>query len=49
MKIIPELRFPEFEGEWEKKPLGYFCDYWNGAGNEGVITEDGGYYLGPLA
>ena len=47
MKIIPELRFPEFknEREWEEEPLGHFCDYWNGTGNEGVITEDGDYYL----
>lgn len=46
-KLIPNLRFPEFknEGEWREETLGYFCDYWNGSGNEGVITEEGRYYL----
>ena len=42
-KLIPELRFPEFskDGEFREETLGYFCDYWNGSGNEGVVSEDG--------
>ena len=47
MKLIPKLRFPEFEsdGEFREKSLGYFCDYWNGSGNESGVTEDGQYLL----
>jgi type I restriction enzyme S subunit len=46
-KILPKLRFPEFEsdGEFREKSLGYFCDYWNGSGNESGVTEDGQYLL----
>lgn len=46
-KILPKLRFPEFEsdGEFREKSLGYFCVYWNGSGNESGVTEDGQYLL----
>ncbi|PCF83858.1 restriction endonuclease subunit S [Staphylococcus delphini] len=27
---VPELRFPEFEGEWEEKKLGELCTFSNG-------------------
>ena len=29
-KIIPKLRFPEFEGEWENKKLGRLLTFKNG-------------------
>ncbi|WP_237792703.1 restriction endonuclease subunit S [Staphylococcus argenteus] len=29
-KNAPKLRFPEFEGEWEEKELGEFCEFNNG-------------------
>ncbi|HCZ6540294.1 TPA: restriction endonuclease subunit S, partial [Staphylococcus aureus] len=29
-KNVPELRFPGFEGEWEEKQLGEFCEFNNG-------------------
>ena len=29
-KLVPELRFPEFEGEWEKKKLGDLGKFYNG-------------------
>ncbi|QUM66406.1 restriction endonuclease subunit S [Staphylococcus delphini] len=29
-KHVPELRFPEFEGEWEEKKLGELCTFSNG-------------------
>lgn len=29
-KLVPELRFPEFEGEWKKKELGNILDFKNG-------------------
>ncbi|WP_437273847.1 restriction endonuclease subunit S [Staphylococcus aureus] len=29
-KNVPELRFPGFEGEWEEKKLGEFCEFNNG-------------------
>ena len=46
-ETVPKLRFPEFQGglEWEEKPLGSICNYWNGASHEGSITENGDYYL----
>ena len=46
-KLIPEMRFPEFEsdGHFQEKTLGYFCNYWNGSGNESGVTEDGQYFL----
>lgn len=29
-KKVPDLRFPEFEGEWAEKSLGYFLSFKNG-------------------
>jgi type I restriction enzyme S subunit len=45
--LIPDFRFPEFksDGHFQEKPLGYFCNYWNGSGNESGVTEDGQYFL----
>lgn len=47
MKNIPKLRFPEFQNapEWEEKPLGAICDYWNGGSHEGGVSDDGEYFL----
>jgi type I restriction enzyme, S subunit len=44
---VPKRRFPEFlnDGEWEEKPLGKICDYWNGGSHENSVTENGQYYL----
>jgi type I restriction enzyme S subunit len=46
-KLIPTLRFTEFEneGEWVETALGDLCYYWNGAGHEGGVSEDGDYNL----
>jgi type I restriction enzyme, S subunit len=46
-KMIPELRFPEFEneGEWLKIELGKLCDYWNGASHENGVSANGEFYL----
>ena len=42
---IPQLRFPEFQGEWEKKKLGEVAEKVNSGktplGGESVYTEDG--------
>ena len=39
---IPHLRFPEFEGEWEKKKLGEVARFSKGKGiSKADITEDG--------
>ncbi|WP_241523160.1 hypothetical protein [Staphylococcus delphini] len=29
-KNVPELRFPEFSGEWEEMPLEKLCTFSNG-------------------
>lgn len=40
-KNIPKLRFPEFEGEWEKQPIGTFIDLLSGYAFKGdEISED---------
>ena len=44
MKLIPELRFPEFEdyGEWKKNVLGSVADFLKGKGiSKSDITPDG--------
>jgi type I restriction enzyme S subunit len=39
---IPQLRFPEFVGEWEKKKLGEVADFKKGKGiSKSDIVEDG--------
>ena len=41
-KNVPELRFPEFEGEWEKKKLGEVARFSKGKGiSKADITADG--------
>lgn len=46
-KLIPELRFPEFEndGEWESKVLGEVSDITNGKANAQDHIEEGQYPL----
>lgn len=46
-KLIPELRFPEFEndGEWKRKTLGEICDISNGKANAQDHIEEGQYPL----
>ena len=46
-KVIPTLRFPEFndDGEWEEKLLGEICNYFNGGSNENNVVENGKYNL----
>ena len=40
--FVPELRFPEFEGEWEQKRLGDIADFSKGKGiSKSDIVEDG--------
>lgn len=43
---VPNLRFPEFQGEWEKCKLGDICDLLCGYAFDGEdITEEGKYLL----
>lgn len=46
-KLIPELRFPEFEneGEWEIKTLSGICDITNGKANAQDHVDNGRYPL----
>jgi type I restriction enzyme S subunit len=46
-KLIPKLRFPEFqnEGEWEVKKLGEICEINNGKANAQDHIENGRYPL----
>ncbi|MGD3159720.1 restriction endonuclease subunit S [Staphylococcus haemolyticus] len=41
----PELRFPEFDGEWEKKKLGEVVNYKNGGSFESLVKNHGVYKL----
>jgi len=47
MKIIPELRFPEFknEGEWQQNVVSQVADYENGKAHEQDIDEEGKYVV----
>lgn len=46
---IPQLRFPEFEGEWEKKKLGEVANKINSGktplGGESVYTSEGVFFI----
>jgi type I restriction enzyme S subunit len=46
-KLIPELRFPEFdnEGKWDKKIVSEVADYENGKAHEQDIDEKGKYIV----
>ncbi|MEN9911630.1 MAG: hypothetical protein RI956_74 [Pseudomonadota bacterium] len=41
----PQLRFPEFEGDWEKKKLKEVSTYFNGGSFENDVKEEGKYEL----
>jgi type I restriction enzyme S subunit len=45
LSLIPKLRFPEFEGEWEEKLLGKVVDYENGKAHEQEIDEEGKFIV----
>lgn len=45
LKKVPELRFPEFDGEWEKKRLGEVVNYKNGGSFESLVKNHGVYKL----
>ena len=42
---IPQLRFPEFKGEWEEKKLKDVSTYFNGGSFENDVREEGKYEL----
>jgi len=46
-KLIPDLRFPEFEneGEWEEKLVSQLAEYENGKAHEQDINEEGKYVV----
>lgn len=44
-KLIPELRFPVFENDWEKVKLKDVSTYFNGKSFEGDVQEEGKYEL----
>src|SRR5699024_6113944 len=45
VKKVPELRFPEFDGEWEEKKLGEVVNYKNGGSFESLVKNRGVYKL----
>ena len=42
---VPNLRFPEFSGEWELVALKEVADFANGKAHEDSVSEDGKYIL----
>ena len=40
---VPNLRFPEFSGEWERKRLGNLVEIRSGVSPSGAIDEEGAY------
>jgi len=44
-KLVPELRFPEFSGEWKEKKIGDIAEFWNGKAHEQNISENGKYIV----
>ncbi|MRN64747.1 restriction endonuclease subunit S [Staphylococcus saprophyticus] len=45
MSNVPELRFPEFDGEWEEKMLGEVTIYKNGSSFENSVKNHGVFNL----
>ncbi|SEH04243.1 restriction endonuclease subunit S [Candidatus Venteria ishoeyi] len=43
--LVPELRFPEFLGEWDKKVLEQVAEYENGKAHEQDIDDQGRYIV----
>ena len=44
-RLVPELRFPEFDGEWSRALLHERMTFFNGKGHEKVVDEEGTYFL----
>ncbi|MCU4188643.1 restriction endonuclease subunit S [Flavobacterium sp. HXWNR29] len=44
-KLVPKLRFPEFQGNWEEKKLKNVSNYFNGGSFENDVKEEGRYEL----
>ncbi len=44
-KKVPKLRFPEFEGEWEEKPLKELCSVYDGTHRTPNYTQKGVMFL----
>ena len=44
-KKVPQLRFPEFTGDWEQRKLREIVDYSNGVGHEDYVLPEGKYEL----
>jgi type I restriction enzyme S subunit len=44
-QLFPQLRFTEFEGEWEKKKLGDICSFFSGGTPTSTRKE---YYIGNI-
>ena len=42
---VPNLRFPEFEGEWEEHTLQDVVTFSNGKAHENCVNDDGDYIL----
>ena len=44
-KTVPEVRFAEFTGDWERRKLGEVVKYRNGKAHENDISEKGKYIV----
>lgn len=44
-KMTPELRFPEFSGEWQVKKLGNVVYFRNGKAHEKSVVDNGDYVI----
>lgn len=42
---VPNLRFPEFQGEWEEYTLQDVVTFSNGKAHENCVNDDGDYIL----
>ncbi len=44
-KLIPKLRFPDFDADWKIDKLLNISNFWNGKGHEQEIDENGSYVV----
>lgn len=44
-RLVPELRFPEFNGEWEKRKLKDIAKFQNGKAHEKLVSISGDFVL----
>lgn len=44
-RLVPELRFPEFSGEWEKRKLKDIAKFQNGKAHEKLVSISGDFVL----